>query len=96
MTTTAPVGPDPARSRLRTTVARIAHAVAALPPSASPTAATDPPDELRAAWSELVRQLDLGPEPVLRACPRCHQLGMHAASRCGYCWAPLAPLPAAP
>jgi len=56
---------------------------------------TDQDDEsavrLRASWSELVEMLDLGPVPDLRECPYCHNLGMRAATRCGYCWKSLIP-----
>ena len=48
---------------------------------------------LRTAWAALVRALDLGPAPQTRECPACHGIGMRAASRCGYCWAALEPLP---
>lgn len=107
-------GPDPVRSRMRATVARIEHALSALPGPANSDAATasaradavagdggaiatvadaaGPSAELRAAWADLVGQLALGPEPALRACPRCHQLGMRAATLCGHCWAALTPL----
>jgi hypothetical protein len=48
---------------------------------------------LRAAWNELVQVLALGPAPLTRECPSCHAVGMRDASRCGQCWATLAPLP---
>lgn len=47
------------------------------------------PETLRAAWSELVTALALGPGPQTRECPTCHGIGMRAASRCGHCWAAL-------
>jgi hypothetical protein len=46
-----------------------------------------------AAWTELVEILALGPAPETRECHVCHGIGMRAASRCGRCWAALAPLP---
>jgi hypothetical protein len=51
--------------------------------------------ELEAAWTRLVDALDLGPAPELRACPYCGGMGMRAATRCGTCWKPLIPPPAA-
>lgn len=49
---------------------------------------------LRASWTSLVELLDLGPAPELRECPDCKHIGMRGATRCGYCWATLSPLPA--
>ena len=69
--------PDARRSKLRAIVAEMDAAVGAAEP-------------MRATWQRLVTALDLGPEPEVRACPRCGELGMLAASRCGYCWLPLA------
>jgi len=46
-----------------------------------------------AAWTELVALLALGPAPEIRKCPGCQGIGMRAASRCGWCWAALEPLP---
>jgi hypothetical protein len=50
---------------------------------------------LAIAWAELVRLLSLGPAPEVRECPSCGRSGMRAATRCGYCWTALPPLPAA-
>lgn len=52
-----------------------------------------PAPAIRAAWTELVALLALGPAPETRECPACHGIGMRAASRCGRCWAALEPLP---
>ena len=49
---------------------------------------------LKASWAELVEALALGPTPQTRECPACHGTGFRAASRCGQCWAALAPLAA--
>jgi hypothetical protein len=46
------------------------------------------------AWSGLVAALALGPEPQMRLCPVCEEAGMRAATRCGYCWRKLTPIPA--
>ena len=48
---------------------------------------------LLASWRDLVTMLDLGPPPRTRVCPVCGNVGMRAATRCGYCWSALAPLP---
>jgi hypothetical protein len=75
---------DAAMAQLRTAVAAIDQEIAQTPPSAT----------LRAAWSELVEVLALGPAPHTRECPVCHGVGMRGASRCGNCWTALARLPA--
>jgi len=75
---------DTSRARLRTLVETIDVELARSTDTASA--------ELRAMWGELVTALALGPAPELRACPACGQLGMRAASRCGHCWAALAPM----
>lgn len=75
---------DAAVAKLRTIVAVIEREIV----QESPTAA------LRTAWAELVSALALGPPPQTRECPTCHGVGARAASRCGNCWASLAPLPA--
>ena len=46
---------------------------------------------LRFAMDGLITTLSLGKEPVVRPCPKCHQLGMQDARRCGYCWTDLEP-----
>ncbi len=51
---------------------------------------------LRGAWRHLVETLALTPAPELRECSSCGLTGMRAATRCGYCWAALEPLVAAP
>jgi hypothetical protein len=90
---TIPTGsvPDPKRSELRGTVAAIERDLARLPPDAANDGGASPADGLRASVADLVRQLDLGPEPGYRQCPVCGHLGMRAASVCGYCWTKLAP-----
>jgi hypothetical protein len=59
-------------------------------------ATVPPPEELRAAWAEMVDVLALGPPPELRTCPTCGEIGMRAATRCIRCWSSLAPLPPEP
>jgi hypothetical protein len=84
-------GLDPARSRLRATVATIEHELSRLPKEA--TAEGDNPRQgLLAAFADLVGQLALGPEPEVRQCPACGQYGMKAATLCGFCWTKLTPL----
>lgn len=74
---------DAAVTKLRTIVAVIEQEIAREPPMPA----------LRAAWTELVEALALGPAPETRECPTCHGIGMRAASRCGHCWVALEPLP---
>jgi hypothetical protein len=76
--------PDAAVTKLRTIVAVIEQEIVQVPPTPA----------LRAAWTELVEVLALGPAPKTRECPACHAIGMRAASRCGHCWTSLALLPA--
>lgn len=51
--------------------------------------------ELLVSWPALVKRLALGQAAELRECPGCKQLGMRAATRCGYCFLKLALLPPA-
>lgn len=81
-------GPDPARSRLRATVATIDRELALL--RTSPQAGTSH-DALFASFADLVDQLALGPEPEVRACPKCGGIGMRVATVCGSCWTKLTP-----
>ena len=85
------VAPSP-RVRLRVVVATIDHELLRLPRRTTHAEGTD---GLFDSWSELVRQLALGPAPQLRRCPVCNHLGMSAATLCGYCWSKLAPHPVA-
>ena len=63
---------DAAVTKLRTIVAVIEQEIVQVPPTPA----------LRAAWTELVEALALGPAPQTRECPACHGIGMRAASRC--------------
>lgn len=74
---------DKSVATLRTLVTVIERQFAAVPP----------PEELRAAWAEMVRELALGPAPELRTCPTCGEIGMRAATRCVRCWSSLPALP---
>jgi hypothetical protein len=74
---------DAAATKLRAIVAVIDQQIVQVPPTPA----------LRAAWTELVEVLALGPAPQTRECPACHGIGMRAASRCGHCWVALEPLP---
>jgi hypothetical protein len=84
---------DAARDNLRTLVTTVGRQIARLPAAGKDIAAAD---DLHASWTELVKQLDLGPRPETRECPTCHGVGMRAASRCSHCWAKLEPLAASP
>src|SRR5687767_9562293 len=46
---------------------------------------------LMATWAQLVELLALGLAPEIIECPTCKHVGMRAATRCGHCWARLAP-----
>jgi hypothetical protein len=85
-------GPDPARARLRRLVATIDHELLRLPRR---TTGAEGTDGLFDSWSELVKQLALGPPSQLHRCPVCNHLGMGAATLCGYCWSRLSPVPVA-
>jgi|JI6StandDraft_1071083.scaffolds.fasta_scaffold376950_1 hypothetical protein len=75
--------PDEQRSRLRAIVAEMNLALVDV--------GTAPVHDV---WRQMVAALALGPEPAVRACPRCNKIGMLEATRCGYCWITLAPLSA--
>jgi hypothetical protein len=75
---------DKSVATLRSLIAAIESQFAAVPP----------PEQLRAAWAELVDVLALGPPLELRTCPTCGASGMRAATRCMHCWSSLVPLPA--
>jgi hypothetical protein len=83
--------PDEARSRLRTLAAAVEAEIGARTRSVPPADGGKPADALRSSWEALVAQLALGPEPVLRECPHCHQRGMRDATVCGFCWTTLTP-----
>lgn len=76
--------PEATATKLRAIVAAIDQEIVRVPPT----------PVLQAAWGELVDALALGPAPQTRECPACHRIGMRAASRCGFCWIALEPLPA--
>jgi hypothetical protein len=78
------------RLRLRGIVSTIDRELSRLSLAAKPD-----PDEsnrgLMASWAQLVELLALGLAPEVRDCPVCQHVCMRAASRCGHCWAHLAP-----
>ena len=74
---------DKSVATLRSLVAVIEDQFVAVPPS----------EPLRAAWTEMLDVLALGPLPELRTCAICGEIGMRAATRCMRCWSTLAPLP---
>lgn len=75
-------GPDPDKSRLRTTLEVLGREIDRLaPPAAEPSVIQD-------AYQALVLQLALGPEPTARSCAYCGTHGMAAAALCGNCWSP--------
>jgi hypothetical protein len=84
---------DDLRSRLRVTVAAIERELVSLSRQEpkEKDASDRPTHALTLAWSQLVHQLDLGPEPERRECPVCHNFGMIKATVCGFCWTQLSP-----
>ena len=86
---------DPARARLRVTLATIEREIWRLPRQVTGDEGKSPPSGLVASFADLVEQLALGPEPEVRRCPVCGNIGMRAATRCGYCWTRLTPPPEA-
>ena len=49
---------------------------------------------LHIAWGQLVHLLAPEPARATRYCPRCGEVGMRDATRCGYCWLKLVPMSA--
>lgn len=76
-------GVEPAKSRLRATIAAMEKEIVSLPGQGS---------GLRRSFNDLVAQLGLGPEPEVRVCPVCQHVGMRAATLCSHCWTKLAPM----
>ncbi len=83
--------PDAARSRLRATVATIEREISRLPRQVTGDDSRSPPKGLLASFTDLVEQLELGPEPEVRHCPVCKHIGIRTATLCGYCWTKLTP-----
>lgn len=75
---------DAERAKIRAAVAGVADFIARLP-----NAHPGPNRGLPEAWAELVKILALGPEPRLRDCPRCGEVGMSDATLCLHCWSRL-------
>ena len=85
--------PGSDRAMLRTLVHAMDQQISALSSHASAEAYQTAASALAASWAELGKLLALGEADPLRECPRCQHFGMRAASRCGYCWMELSPLP---
>ena len=81
---------DVLRDDIRSACAALDETLTRLPETTSSVE-----EEVRARWAELVELLGLQPARVLRACPICQHVGMFEATRCGHCWAKLAPPTAA-
>lgn len=75
---------EPQRSRLRMLAAGVDRHVSLLAAADGTRSAADFA-ALMEAWQNLMRALDLGPEPQLRACPSCARAILHEATRCRYC-----------
>lgn len=76
---------DDARARLRRLLALLQDQV-----KASSDAVGRP--GLQRSFDAVVTELDLGPEPRLRACTVCGAVGMRDATLCSVCWSKLAPM----
>src|SRR2546421_9330477 len=87
--------PHATRGRLRALVATIDQEISRSSGLAE-SEKNRPTDELRSSWAKLVDLLAFGPAPRTRECPLCQHIGMHDATRCGYCWTKLSPLPFGP
>ena len=85
--------PQATRSRLRAIVSTLEREISRLPAESGADGNSSPPSALTTAFTDLVQELALGPEPELRECPVCKHKGMRAATVCGYCWTKLTPLP---
>lgn len=79
---------DPERAELRQLLASIGARLDTLA-----AAAPDDPTigGAHADLAALVAILRLGPEPEVRSCPSCGNVGMRLATRCGFCWTTLTP-----
>ncbi|HEY5959405.1 MAG TPA: hypothetical protein VIV60_22760 [Polyangiaceae bacterium] len=94
MSNTAISASEDVRSRMRATVATIERALSSLshPELAKLDVGGSQIQVLTSAWTDLVRQLDLGTAPERRECPVCHNFGMLKATVCGFCWTKFAPV----
>lgn len=78
--------PDVKNDALRALIGTIERELATLD---RPLPAGGGADPLKAAWAELVTQLDIGPAIATRACPTCKRLSRANATLCFYCWSSL-------
>jgi hypothetical protein len=83
-------------SRLRSLVAGVEKEVALVLSTLATAEGQPRKTALEMTWSNLVKMLDLGPEPEMRVCPDCKHLCMLGATRCGNCWSQLTALAAEP
>lgn len=82
-------GLDPARSRLRATVATMEREMASLRSAPKNEEGKGAHDALVTSFDDLVQQLALGPEPEVRDCPNCGAVCMRLATVCSGCWTKL-------
>lgn len=85
--------PGSERAQLRALVATIEDEIRSLAGHPNVEDYRAAADKLAATWAELEKLLALGQAAELRECPRCKHLGMREATRCGYCFLKLPPLP---
>ncbi len=79
----------PDRTRLRMLVASMQREIDSIPRRSVGDDRSGLSVDFVASFDELVEQLDLGPEPVVRACPVCHEVGTLTGTICSHCWTPL-------
>jgi hypothetical protein len=84
--------PDPDKARLRALVAEIDNDLACLTREAAAADHRSAIASLIVSWGSLVELLAIPPAPATRPCPRCGEVGMRTATRCGHCWLAL-PVP---
>lgn len=82
--------PDTKNDALRALIGTIERELATLDRPLPADGAADP---LKAAWAELVTQLDVGPVLATQTCPTCKRLSRVGATLCFYCWSSLRVVP---
>jgi hypothetical protein len=85
--------PGSERAALRALVATIDQQIASLSSHSTLESYREAASDLAAAWVTFGKLLALGEAAAMRECPNCKRFGIREASRCGYCWADLEPIP---
>jgi hypothetical protein len=82
---------ESARVKLREVVSTIDAEISSLSRGRTTEECRRATGELLVSWAELVKLLELGLAPEVRACPNCKRIIMAEATRCGYCWTEVSP-----